>query len=98
MVVLRKPDDAWGTEILCRLDDEAERTDESSLGLSLLSSAAVVVINGEDAVRYPAWESRERSGGVLCEVSVSNCIIPPDGSTHCSGSESSVRRLTLPVD
>lgn len=68
MVVPRKADEACGTEMLCRLDDEAERIGEVSFGSSLLSSTAVVVISGEEAVKYPAWESRERSGGVLVEV------------------------------
>jgi hypothetical protein len=54
MPVPRKADDACGTEMLCRLDDESECVGEVSFGSSLLSSAAVVVINGEDAVRYPA--------------------------------------------
>lgn len=54
MVVPRKADDACGTEMLCRLDEEAECIGEASFGSSLLSSTAVVVIRGEDAVRYPA--------------------------------------------
>lgn len=54
MVVPRKADDACGTEMLCRLDEEAEFIGETSFGSSLLSSTAVVVIKGEDAVRYPA--------------------------------------------
>lgn len=65
MVVPRKTDDACGTEMLCRLDDETECIGEASFCSSLLSLTAVVVINGEDAVRYPAWDSRGRSGGGL---------------------------------
>lgn len=54
MVVPRKADEACGTEMLCRLDDEAECIGEASFGSSLLSSTAVVVISGEEAVKYPA--------------------------------------------